>query len=959
MASLTADLGNTTQVPDDIWYSRGVPPSKSMETLFSGVGNAIQGLAQTADTTIQKSITQKFDQFRDVQLGNVASMAGIPNNYGTTVNGSAYNPVQTPATSAPAGLAARGSGMGRAGGAPIFAPATPNADTTAPMGYTGQGYNGGSTLAQPAVPETTTISNTGQVGSPSPQVAANIQSNPILSDAKDRYQKMYTAMQQGQFSPALFWLSIDSYSKELRSMFPGYNQEINQMANDVFGYHTVAGHILSASEEQMRQNAAGGNADAQRATGLLERYGPSYLAAGGDPNILADAEANPNLGAARTIMATAMPWQGEKDKIDMAKNKLELQAAAGKVDQQDISHTYNMDASFQVRNLMKSAVVQAGGTKQNMQTFFNNTISQIGQGKGISDQTWQQLSSGITQLRVQAASKLADMQGDPNYSKLPPEEREKQNQLVLGGLDALEKAVTSKDTGMVATIANGLHLRDDQAMSKMLDDPLLNQAYMSGKINQGAAQMWGITNAKEIVAHVATVASTLAGEGVTSVDGALKSTFSNPDLSNADKSAIAQATINKQLDVISKGQMAPDKLKNWALTNFGQGNAGFAEYWSQLKPEGRAALYGQLSSPNVSKALAGLNDNQVNSTYQQWMVDQALTVPGVKSGLSQVQQYTGTDAANNFSYQYDPKTFRFNVLPPGNSNNPGYVNATGVDPTMQKGFAQQKQNQIQPLNNFLSNYASMLKAQGKDPNDPQVGIPALMQNMGLGAHAQPQGGDSRTPDQNQQQSQATPPADASTKDLLNYAAIDDPHQLRPMAAAASNALVQATGSMKAAEEAMTAHMGKNDLVDSGDIKDFLKTGGVSLDPHQLAWCAAMVSSALRQQGIEPPGTGVWAPDYKTWGRGVAPEAAQQGDVMVYNNGHHVGMFTGNSQVGPNGVPQYEIIAGNEFMQRQGHGPLRDQVGKVGTHWMTADQFQFRRANAPPNVPNATAADASS
>lgn len=97
--------------------------------------------------------------------------------------------------------------------------------------------------------------------------------------------------------------------------------------------------------------------------------------------------------------------------------------------------------------------------------------------------------------------------------------------------------------------------------------------------------------------------------------------------------------------------------------------------------------------------------------------------------------------------------------------------------------------------------------------------------------------------------------------------------------------------------------GLNEKQNAGALKDYLQTGGVNLDPRQLAWCAAFVNSSLDQAGL--PGTGSPAArSFENYGTPVQPEAAQQGDLVVQSrkdpknpNAGHVGFFAGPSTRG--------------------------------------------------------------
>lgn len=120
-------------------------------------------------------------------------------------------------------------------------------------------------------------------------------------------------------------------------------------------------------------------------------------------------------------------------------------------------------------------------------------------------------------------------------------------------------------------------------------------------------------------------------------------------------------------------------------------------------------------------------------------------------------------------------------------------------------------------------------------------------------------------------------------------------------------------------------LGKEEHVDHDDIQNYLKTGGIGMDPAKVAWCAAFVNASLAKSGI--PGTNSAAAlSFSKWGQPVR-DGYQRGDVMVFDRGGghgHVGLLTGNTR---NGL--VEMISGN-------------QGNRVSTSWENPASAMIRR-----------------
>ncbi len=154
------------------------------------------------------------------------------------------------------------------------------------------------------------------------------------------------------------------------------------------------------------------------------------------------------------------------------------------------------------------------------------------------------------------------------------------------------------------------------------------------------------------------------------------------------------------------------------------------------------------------------------------------------------------------------------------------------------------------------------------------------------------------------------------------------------------------GPAAAVDKAMSikgAHEGRQRAL----ISEYLRTGGVGMDPKVVPWCAAFVNSSLQQAGIKGTGSQS-AASFKGWGE-AATGPVQKGDVIVGKgsgpSGYHVGMATG--RVDPK-TGKIEVISGNT-------------ADSVTTRWEDPRSSIARRATAeaqgraaraaPPSTPS--------
>jgi hypothetical protein len=124
-----------------------------------------------------------------------------------------------------------------------------------------------------------------------------------------------------------------------------------------------------------------------------------------------------------------------------------------------------------------------------------------------------------------------------------------------------------------------------------------------------------------------------------------------------------------------------------------------------------------------------------------------------------------------------------------------------------------------------------------------------------------------------------------------------------------------------------------------NIRDYIHTGGVGMDPATSPWCAMFVNAALAHNGLRGTGSQL-ASSFRSWGDPVnSPEDVQKGDVLVAppSPGYtgHVGLATGRSRMGDNGL-ELEMMSSNT------EGP-NGIYNSAGLRWRDANSLTIRRA----------------
>ena len=121
--------------------------------------------------------------------------------------------------------------------------------------------------------------------------------------------------------------------------------------------------------------------------------------------------------------------------------------------------------------------------------------------------------------------------------------------------------------------------------------------------------------------------------------------------------------------------------------------------------------------------------------------------------------------------------------------------------------------------------------------------------------------------------------------------------------------VAGAGDMPELMRIASQNLGMNENDQNAALTEYLKNGGVSLDPAVTAWCAAYVNATLKQAGMEGTGSNL-ARDFLKWGDEVSEP--QRGDIAVFSRGDpngpygHVGFFDGYNEDGT-----IRLLGGNQ------------------------------------------------
>jgi|GEM_PF-2596009 len=118
----------------------------------------------------------------------------------------------------------------------------------------------------------------------------------------------------------------------------------------------------------------------------------------------------------------------------------------------------------------------------------------------------------------------------------------------------------------------------------------------------------------------------------------------------------------------------------------------------------------------------------------------------------------------------------------------------------------------------------------------------------------------------------------------------------------------ATAMLKSPWSLASGQIGNGEYAHKAALMDYLKTGGVNIDPTTRAWCADFVNATLSQAGVKGTGSSA-ARSFLNWGSPT--NTPHRGDVVVLSRGSdptkgHVGFFDSMSPDGQS----ISLLSGN-------------------------------------------------
>lgn len=524
-----------------------------------------------------------------------------------------------------------------------------------------------------------------------------LSSNPTLASSYTELSKNKTALDQGVMDRSMYWAKMTIAAKELRSKYPGWNQDISEMFNNLTGAHTLEGHLNSAVEAENANRADKLDKRTQVLWQTFNRLQDDMNNLSPDTRRIAGGIANGDIpidsAVATQGLQAASAWRGQKDSISIELQKLALAKAQGEKVSTDASLLYSRDVTSDVKGVIdavppfsngKSVLSFLGSMKPN----DPNAVPMIAQ-----------FGSWLEVQKAQLAAKFADKRDTYLKLGMSTEQLDRIEDSQLRPLDSLISLTGGKDPVLLAAAGNQWKATvDRQAILLAETSPVFLRMAAAGKVSPELASV--------VTMHDPTLGAAITKliSGGTA-DAAKTRLEDDPGRDPKEAHAIVADAIGRTVDLISRYQINGDEAVNFIKNNFTIEKDGFNKFYTDLTDTGKQQFFETVTRPIFQEAVlkADKGSPGLASTYAAWVSARFETLPAIATIEGTIAQNQDARPNSQVTYDYDPIRGGMTVaFPPGYSS-PLY------------GLGRQKvTEEVAKFNVALSNMQSLYEKMGLD-----------------------------------------------------------------------------------------------------------------------------------------------------------------------------------------------------------------------------------------------------
>lgn len=514
---------------------------------------------------------------------------------------------------------------------------------------------------------------------------------PEARKQADKASKIQKSYANGELTESRYWAELDNISRQLRSRYPAYRDQIDTYMSHLTGAIPANRLIQEVRQEQMKVDK-----DVTKYETYVNHIAGKKEVGGLPADFFSrKAEGNPyTMDELRNHESNRMAmWY----KVERAKAGFDLDSSQNKVDERTALESAGTAFSNNRYTLVENA---AGGP-----TGYNkmiDTLTQAGKdqsGGMISKETESQLLATISMTRAKADAEFnklltqKDATGqswDDRLNKFP-EVKKKLREDHKAFWDDITESATNKQWGY---LGSRLRYMEGRARDDRLEFEnagiIRAQRTMKDSLGPDALNWWLGRKGEAIIPSIDgammefTRTNTLAKAGEAATRGQydsktnLGTSFDEMKTKGVQSPAAYKTVLDDHLKIITDPG-TPDNLKKGALLSvYSPSNSGFL---AKIDDKDRQATFMRMTSPQVTKSIKDTGDERLFQNYTRWANDTSIGLS--TNAIGSLKPGGGLDEAASISY--DPSTRQFSITPKPFKPTPGIINYKDVNETRMTG----------------------------------------------------------------------------------------------------------------------------------------------------------------------------------------------------------------------------------------------------------------------------------
>lgn len=456
---------------------------------------------------------------------------------------------------------------------------------------------------------------------------------PEARKQADKASKIQKSYANGELTESRYWAELDNISRQLRSRYPAYRDQIDTYMSHLTGAIPANRLIQEVRQEQMKVDK-----DVTKYETYVNHIAGKKEVGGLPADFFSrKAEGNPyTMDELRNHESNRMAmWY----KVERAKAGFDLDSSQNKVDERTALESAGTAFSNNRYTLVENA---AGGP-----TGYNkmiDTLTQAGKdqsGGMISKETESQLLATISMTRAKADAEFnklltqKDATGqswDDRLNKFP-EVKKKLREDHKAFWDDITESATNKQWGY---LGSRLRYMEGRARDDRLEFEnagiIRAQRTMKDSLGPDALNWWLGRKGEAIIPSIDgammefTRTNTLAKAGEAATRGQydsktnLGTSFDEMKTKGVQSPAAYKTVLDDHLKIITDPG-TPDNLKKGALLSvYGPSNSGFL---AKIDDKDRQATFMRMTSPQVTKSIKDTGDERLFQNYTKWATEGA------------------------------------------------------------------------------------------------------------------------------------------------------------------------------------------------------------------------------------------------------------------------------------------------------------------------------------------------